>query len=149
MENAAAVQIAAWACPALRYVGLCRSAGAPRKPRAITPREFLPESRKPTGEGDFPPRSAAGESLPAKRSRQLDQRLALDDRIVVREGVKCLDEHRAAAGFDVDIADGSEGHSPAGVEFVEQSFPLAIVRELFLECPEDSVSSVSSWKLTW
>lgn len=70
------------------------------------------------------------------RSRHLKVRLALDDRVVVGKRVKCLDEEASASGFDVNVAERSEGHASAGIEPVQQAFPAAVGTEFFLEGPE-------------
>jgi hypothetical protein len=51
--------------------------------------------------------------------------------------VKGLDEQTAGAGFDVDIAECSEGHASTGVERVEHSLSFAVDRKFLLKHPED------------
>src|SRR5437016_2080280 len=68
--------------------------------------------------------------------RQLENRLALHDRAVVGEGVEGLDEKAAAAGFGVNVAHGAERDAAAGIERMHQALPLAVARELFVECPK-------------
>ena len=68
--------------------------------------------------------------------RQLKQRLALDDRVVVGEGVKGLDEQAAVAGFEVDVAQCPQGDSAAGIEFVHHALPLPLARQFLLKVPK-------------
>jgi len=69
--------------------------------------------------------------------RNLVQRLALHDRVVVGERVEGLYEQAAVARFDVDIAERAQRHAAAGVEAVQHALPLAVVTQLLLEGPKD------------
>lgn len=74
---------------------------------------------------------------PRRTLVNLEQRLALDNGTVVREGVERLHEERLVAAFDVDITDRAETHPPAGIELVEQPLVDAVEGQFLLEGPED------------
>ena len=115
------------ACPTLVLVG--QEMPFLRSPRARSPRRF-PAQLVEIGAGHMSPMENPAEvnvavgvvfgragiipsgvthflilsQEPSAALRQLNQRLALHDRVVVGEGVKRLDEKAARAGLDVDIA---------------------------------------------
>ena len=69
--------------------------------------------------------------------RQLEERLALDDCVIVRERVKRLNQHAAVARFHIDIAQRAESHSPARVKDMQEPPALTVMRQLLLKRPKD------------
>lgn len=59
--------------------------------------------------------------------RQFDQRLALDDGVVVGKGVEGLNEEAAAAGLNIDVAQSPKRHTAAGIKLVQHAFSLTVV----------------------
>ena len=69
--------------------------------------------------------------------RQRDHRLALDNGVVIRKGVKGLDHQFAGAKLDVMLLRCPQGHAAAGVELVEHALPHAVFGQFLLEGPKD------------
>ena len=65
------------------------------------------------------------EACPAIFMRQLEQRLALDDGVVVGERVEGLDQEATIAGFEVDVAQRPQCQATARIEVVQQALPRA------------------------
>src|SRR5262245_52413260 len=72
-----------------------------------------------------------------RESRQLKHRLAFHNRAVVGKCVKRLNEQAPAARLSIDIAYGSQRHSPAGIKDVHQSLAFAVARQFLLKRPKN------------
>ena len=51
--------------------------------------------------------------------------------------MKSLNQHAAISCFHIDVAQGSQRHTAAGVEHMQQSSPLSVVSQFLLKSPED------------
>jgi len=74
--------------------------------------------------------------LRSQRLRQFEERLNLDDGVVVGKRVKRLDEKAARTGLGIDVAECTHGHAAARLEQMDDAVPFAIVGQLLLKGPE-------------
>src|SRR5437016_5199575 len=89
--------------------------------------------KTPSKPQDFPLRALKHND---SASRNFEQTLALHDRQIVGKGMKRLHQQAAIAGFDVDVAQGSQRHPAAGVEMMQHPLSGAVKRQFLLKRPK-------------
>ena len=110
------------------------SAGRIRRHSGLRPHGSLGRTR-PREQGD--PRLSGHLNCGSRHlSRQFKQRLALDDRVIVRKRVERLDQHAAIPRLHIDAAERTQSHASAGIKMVHDASPQTVQRQLLLERPE-------------
>ena len=65
--------------------------------------------------------------------RQLEQRLTFDNRAIIGECVKRLNEQACSARLEIDVTDGTQRYTAARIKRVQHALALAVLNKIPLE----------------